>query len=265
MRLAKEPEEWRDVAAAFERALAGNTLAPALALELNRQLARIAAKRLGDPERARGYLRQVLVLQPDDKDAESQLEELAGQVADWTELLASYRRRAERERDKSTKAGLLMEIAALQEQKLMDLDGAAATYHQALETVPGHASALRALARIEEARGDWESLSEVLAQELAQTPRWPAALRSADAPRHARGPEPRSPAEGARLLPRRARRGGGRWRRAPAGRRGRRADRARADDRGEARCRRSGSRRRARCCRTSSEASRPRSRPRRSR
>ena len=61
------------------------------------------------------------------------------QVADWTELLASYRRRAARERDKSTKAGLLMEIAALQEQKLMDLDGAAATYHETLETVPGHA------------------------------------------------------------------------------------------------------------------------------
>src|SRR3569623_1752176 len=63
-----------------------------------------------------------------------------------------------------------MEIARLQEQKLMDLDGAAATYHEALTTVPGHARALRALARIEEARGDWESLSQVLAQELAQTP-----------------------------------------------------------------------------------------------
>ncbi|MBV8759380.1 MAG: tetratricopeptide repeat protein [Deltaproteobacteria bacterium] len=169
MRLAREPEEWRDLAAAFERALTNPLPAP-LQLELNRQLSKIAAKRLGDPERARSYLRQVLVLQPEDKEAEAQLEDLAGQVADWQELLASYRRRAARERDASTKAGLLMEIAGLQEQKLMDLDGAAATYHEALAAVPGHARALRALARVEEARGDWESLSDVLAQELAQTP-----------------------------------------------------------------------------------------------
>lgn len=169
MRLAREPEEWRELAGAFERALAKELPAP-LKLELNRQLAKISARRLSDPERARSYHRQVLALSPEDRDAETQLEELATQLADWPELLASYRRRAARETNASTKASLLMEIAALQEQKLMDLDGAAATYHETLETVPGHARALRALARIEEARGDWESLAAVLSQELAQTP-----------------------------------------------------------------------------------------------
>jgi tetratricopeptide (TPR) repeat protein len=168
MRLASEPEQWRDLAAAFERALAKDLPAP-LRLELNRTLARIASRRLGDLERARVFHRQVLALAPDDREAETQLEELATQLADWPELLASYRRRAAREKDASTKAFLLMDIAALQEQKLMDLDGAAATYHEALDTVPGHSRVLRALARVEEARADWESLSQVLAQELAQT------------------------------------------------------------------------------------------------
>src|SRR5262249_36062362 len=75
---------------------------------------------------------------------------------------------------------LLIEIASLQEEKLVDLDGAAATYHEALTAMPGQLRALRALARIEEARGDWESLVGVLAQELAQT----AEAASASAPGH---------------------------------------------------------------------------------
>jgi tetratricopeptide (TPR) repeat protein len=167
-RLANEPDQWRELAAALDRALTKELPAP-LRLEFNRQLAKLATRRLGDLERARGYHRQVIALQGDDKDAESQLEELATQLADWQELLASQRRRAAREQNASTKATLLMEIAALQEQKLMDLEGAATTYREVLATVPGHARALRALGRIEEARGDWESLSEVLSQELAQT------------------------------------------------------------------------------------------------
>src|SRR5262249_2792891 len=103
---------------------------------------------------------------------------------DWPELLASYRRRAAREKDATERASLLIEIASLQEEKLVDLDGAAATYHEALVALPGQLRALRALARIEEARGDWESLVDVLAQELAQTP---------DGPRDASGGPGRFP------------------------------------------------------------------------
>ena len=169
VRLASEPDHWRDVAGCFERAIASGKLKEPLRLKLTRELAKITGKRLGDADRARTYHRQVLEIAPDDKDAEAQLEDLATQLADWPELLASYRRRAAREQDPSAKASLLVEIAQLQEEKLVDLDGAAATYHEALAAVKGHAKALRALARIEEARGDWESLHDVLAQELAQT------------------------------------------------------------------------------------------------
>ncbi len=169
LRLAGEPDQWRELAAAFERALATDKLKDATRLKLTRELAKIAAKRLGDPERARVHHRQVLQLLPDDREAEAQLEELAKELADWPELLASYRRRAAREQDPQARAQLLLDIAALQEEKLVDLDGAAATYHEALTAVKGHPRALRALSRIEEARGDWESLHDVLAQELVQT------------------------------------------------------------------------------------------------
>jgi tetratricopeptide (TPR) repeat protein len=169
LRLASEPEQWRDLVAAFEAHAGDAALDRDVRLRLYRELARIAVRRLGDPERARAYHRSVLALAPDDREAEQLLEELAIQLADWPELLASYRRRAARERDATERASLLIEIASLQEEKLVDLDGAAATYHEALQTLPGQLRALRALARIEEARGDWDSLVGVLAVELQST------------------------------------------------------------------------------------------------
>jgi tetratricopeptide (TPR) repeat protein len=171
LRLAHEPDQWREVVAAFENQLAKHRapdeqLPDPVKLKLLRQLAKIASRRLADPERARAYHRQVQALAPEDREAEQHLEELAIQLHDWPELLASYRRRASREKDATERASLLIEIALLQEEKLVDLDGAAATYHEALDALPGQLRALRALARIEEARGDWASLVQVLAQEL---------------------------------------------------------------------------------------------------
>ncbi|HEX7702422.1 MAG TPA: hypothetical protein VF403_16900, partial [Kofleriaceae bacterium] len=168
MRLASERDQWRDVVGAFERAIAGGTLKEPQRLSTFRELAKIANKKLGDPEMARGYHRKVLQFAPEDRDAETNLEDLATQVADWSELLASFRRRAQRENPGPQRATLLLEAALIQEQKLVDLDGAAVTYREALGAAPGHPKALRALAKVEEARGDWESLADVLSQELAQ-------------------------------------------------------------------------------------------------
>ncbi len=180
-RLASDPEQWREVATLFEKhAGEGSALPAEKRLELVRELARIAARRLNDPERARGYHRRVLELATNDAESETHLEELAIQLADWPELLASYRRRAARAQDDIERASLYIEIASLQEEKLVDLDGAAQTYHEALALLapkdgrastirmgsPGYLRALRALARIEEARGDWESLAEALDAEL---------------------------------------------------------------------------------------------------
>ncbi|HEU0029409.1 MAG TPA: tetratricopeptide repeat protein [Kofleriaceae bacterium] len=170
LRLASEQEQWREAAAVFEKHAKSAQLPEDVRLRLYRELAKIASRRLQDPDRARGYHRQVLALSPEEREAEQHLEELSIQLADWPELLASYRARAAREKDATMRAALLIEIASLQEEKLVDLDGAAATYKEALQAMPGQLRALRSLARIEEARGDWESLATVLAQELDQTP-----------------------------------------------------------------------------------------------
>src|SRR5262249_5331121 len=149
LRLASEPDHWREVVAAFERAILGGKPSDKMRLKLYRELARIASKRLGDPEAARGYHRKGLQLAPGGREAEAHLQGLAGQVADWNELLVSYRRRATREGDAESRAALLIDVAQLQEQKLVDLDGAATTYREVLAAVPRHPKALRALAQIE--------------------------------------------------------------------------------------------------------------------
>src|SRR6185295_16929212 len=76
LRLAGEPDQWREVATAFEHQLA-KPLGERVRLKLVRELARIASRRLSDPERARLHHRQVLALAPDDREAEQHLEELA--------------------------------------------------------------------------------------------------------------------------------------------------------------------------------------------
>jgi tetratricopeptide (TPR) repeat protein len=167
LRLAQEPDQWREVQATFDRHLgADSKLAPADQLRLLREQARIAAARLHDPERARDYERRVLVLAPDDEVAEAHLEELAIQLHDWPELLGSYRRRAEHA-EADEKVALYFRAATIEEERLADLDAAATTYRQILAIDPGSVRALHALAKVEEARGDWDGLDQVLDAELA--------------------------------------------------------------------------------------------------
>lgn len=170
LRLASDPDQWREVVAALERAIASGRLSEAAQLQAFRDLAKIAQKRLGDPEMARGYNRKVLQLAPADRDAELDLERLATQVADWNDLLRSLRRRAKRATDPSMRASVLVQAGMIQEQKLVDPRGAAASYREALEARPDDGNALRSLARVEEARGEWAALADVLAQELSLAP-----------------------------------------------------------------------------------------------
>jgi tetratricopeptide (TPR) repeat protein len=166
LRLAQEPEQWQEVAALLDRH-ASAPVAPPVRLRLYRELGRIAQVRLHDPERARAYQRKVLEILPDDPQAVTHLEEIAIQLTDWPSLLASYRRRAEREPEVAARLELLFKVAFIEEERLADLDAAVATYAQILAHDPKSIRALRALGRIQEARGDWEGLDQALSAELA--------------------------------------------------------------------------------------------------
>jgi golgin subfamily B member 1 len=172
LRLAHEPEQWREVASLFDRIVAEPHLPEPARLRLLRTAARVAATRVAEPERARGYERRVLDLVPDDVDAVGHLEELAIQLSDWPALVASIARRAELAGDPATRLELRLRVAQLQEERLADLDAAVDTYEAILADQFGPAAAARALAalaRLHEARGDWDDLDAVLARQLAAT------------------------------------------------------------------------------------------------
>ncbi len=165
-RLGAEADAWEEVAEILDRRVDSDGVDETEKLRLFRELGRIAAVRLHDPDRARAYQRRVLELSPDDEQAMSAIEEIASQQADWPDLLRIYRRRAELADTDEAKLDLLFKIAFLEEERLADLDGAAATYARILEIDPSARRALRALSKLHDARGDWAGLARVLEREL---------------------------------------------------------------------------------------------------
>ncbi len=170
-RLGADADAWAEVAAILDARLATQDPAKPLddagRLEILRELGKIAMGRLHAPDRAREYQRQVMAMAPDDPEAMDALEEIATQLSDWPELLQVYRRRAELAEEQSDKVSLLFKIAIINEERVADFDAAAASYQAILELDPDSHRALTALAKIQEARGDWAGLADVLDRQLA--------------------------------------------------------------------------------------------------
>lgn len=173
LRLAHQPEHWREVATIVGRH-AGAAARPAdTRLRLLRALAELHGARLGDLDAAREVEAQILALVPGDADAAQAYEELSERLSDWPALLASRRRRLDAmtgEGASADRRALLARIAELEEVRLADLDAAAVTWQRVLgeggADAGGDAAALAALARLHGARGDWPALAAVLARQL---------------------------------------------------------------------------------------------------
>ncbi|GAB4566919.1 MAG: hypothetical protein Tsb0020_19040 [Haliangiales bacterium] len=168
-RLGSEADQWAEVATILDARMRASDVGEDEKLELLRALGRIAQVRLHEPERARAYQREVLILAPDDPEAMDALEELATQLSDWSDLLAVHRRRVALADAASAKVELLFKVAFIEEERLAALDEAAATYRAILALDPDSHRAMRALAKLEETRGDWQGLTSALALELEHT------------------------------------------------------------------------------------------------
>lgn len=168
VRLASEPDQHRDLAQVFGRHGHNSELPAEVRVAILREQARLTSKRLGDVDAARALYREIWVLVPDDEEAESQLEEIALQLADWADLRTIYQQQLGRQHDATDRTRLLLELASIEEEKLVDLDAAAQTYEQVLAIDDRSAVALRALSRVHEARGDWEALVGNLLRELSR-------------------------------------------------------------------------------------------------
>ncbi len=168
-RLGAEADQWSEVAQILDARVRTSGVSEDEKLEILRELGPIAADRLHEPERARGYQRQVLALVPDDPDAMDALEELATELSDWMDVLAVQRRRVQLADVDSEKVDLLFKIAFIEEERLAALDDAVGTFQAILALDPDSQRAMRSLARLQEARGDWAGLVDVLGRELAHT------------------------------------------------------------------------------------------------
>lgn len=179
LRLAHDPDSVRDAMARLDAVLADQTLAAADRQAILGELEVAASTRAGDPERARGYLRQLLDgATPGDAvhaHAQRRLEEVAIQLADWPALVGSLRARADAAAGQGDdEAARWVDVALAEEERLVDLDAAAITYARALATAtPGgavHQQAVRAQVRLSEARGDWAALARALDVQLQHEP-----------------------------------------------------------------------------------------------
>jgi golgin subfamily B member 1 len=172
-RLALEADAW-DKLSAIYAARAGSVGDEEERIRLYRRLAQIASQRLNRRDDARLYYEEVLKSRPDDSEALGALEQLFVQGQAWADLLRIYRLRLEREAaDTSAEAlerrlDVLFRMAFIEEERLVDLDAAATTYRRIDELQPDNVRAMRALARLNQARSDWPELARILERELRQ-------------------------------------------------------------------------------------------------
>ena len=167
-RLGAEADAWDEVAVILDERAGSEAIGDAERIRVLRELGRIAAVRLHQPDRAQTYWERVLGELPEDAEALAALEEIATQQSDWPDLLKIYRRRAKLEKDTERQVDLLFRVAFLEEERLADLDAAVATYRRILDLDAGSRRALKALAKLCEARSDWAGLADALERELDQ-------------------------------------------------------------------------------------------------
>jgi tetratricopeptide (TPR) repeat protein len=166
-RLGAEADAWDEVCTVLEQRTGADDVDDEEKVRLLSELGRIAATRLKDPERARRHYEALLALAPGDATALDALERIATEAQRWADLVAIYRRRAGRAGAVERRIELLLKVAFLQEERLGDLDAAAQTYRVILDLDGTLLRAVKALAKLQEERGDAAGLAAALEHELS--------------------------------------------------------------------------------------------------
>jgi len=135
-------------------------------VELLRKIASIWVERLGNPQRALEPLKQVLELDPKDKEARTLLAKIHEQRRDWRALIA-LRREELADRSAEEALELRIDLARLSEDKLGDRREAIADWNAVLEHHGENAQALEALSRLYERENRWAELTEILHRRVA--------------------------------------------------------------------------------------------------
>lgn len=122
------------------------------------RLAEVAGDRLGQMGRAAEHLEEALSLDPDNVSILAQLERTSAARRDWPRAVAVAKQLALHESDPRLFGARQIRIAHIKETQLDPPESGAEHYRLALQTVPDHPVALRALELAYRRAGDWEAL-----------------------------------------------------------------------------------------------------------
>ncbi|HOI09161.1 MAG TPA: hypothetical protein PK313_01675, partial [Myxococcota bacterium] len=137
------------------------------AVQVKRVLAQTAHE-YNNPSKELSYWQAVAQAQPDDEEAEAQLERLYTQLERWPSLADLLKERLKRfdEGDRDVKVAILRGMLRIYADKMKAEPKVLATYQQILEVDPANLEAIDALLERYEAAGRWPDYVKVLARKV---------------------------------------------------------------------------------------------------
>jgi len=122
--------------------------------------------REGHPEYAVPYLQQVLAIDPVNRGAMRQMAELYRQTQQWPIYAQALSKLVDMTEEPAERADVYVSMGELKEEQFKQPEQAIQHYRDALEAVPTHIGAIRALERIYRAREQWNDLVEILRRKI---------------------------------------------------------------------------------------------------
>ncbi len=157
-------EQWSDLRELFMQRL-DNAQGDADRITVHEQLATLFEKHFDAPEDAIEQLREILMLDPQADGAARGLERLYTKTEQWQDLVELLEGRADHAReagDSNAELEWLTRAGEIWDERLLDTEQATSIYERVLERDSEHTRALAALARLYEAKEDWEQCAAIL-------------------------------------------------------------------------------------------------------
>jgi golgin subfamily B member 1 len=168
----REKGDWAALADLLEFSYERARVAGGTVEELLRRLEEIAAvaeKQLGDPERALAAWMRAEELAPSYGRAREAQRRILLKAKSWDRLAALLEREAAAQTDPSARIDVLRRVAQLHREKLGNAKRAIEIYREVLRADPLDAVSMRALVEIYEREGDWKGLAAALREQIGLT------------------------------------------------------------------------------------------------
>ncbi len=170
--LYRQTQSWDELSQTLRRIVEVGQISGQLSeddmIELQAQLGQLEGEILGRVDDAVDAWRRVVALDPSDFRALDALEQLFTREARWEECIEVLEKRALVVDDDQARIDTLLQAAATWEEKVENLDAAAAVYERVRQMEPGNVIASERLEDIYRQQYKWENLNEVLLERVEQ-------------------------------------------------------------------------------------------------